>query len=419
MELYDHQKLAVEQLKNGSILMGGVGSGKSLTAIAYFFTKVCKGEFDTNLYSKPKNPKDLYIITTAKKRDSFDWEKECAPFILSVDQKLSVCGIKVTIDSWNNIAKYEGVKNAFFIFDEQRVVGSGAWVKKFLKITKSNKWILLSATPGDTWIDYVPVFVANGYFKNRTEFLRKHVVYKPFMNYPVIDHYVGVNLLSKYRNDILVEMKFERSTVRHDVQVTVEFNKDLFKEVLKNRWNPFTDSPIVNSAEFCQVLRRIVNMSEDRVDKVKDILKTNGSGIVFYNFNYELDMLRKMCKDHGIIFSEWNGQKHQPIPEKKDKTWCYLVQYAAGAEGWNCIETDTLIFYSLNHSYKMTEQASGRIDRLNTPFTDLYFYKLISKSWIDKSIQNCLEEKKVFNNERFEKDMDILQKEEPQLFHAL
>lgn len=419
MELYDHQKLAVEQLKNGSILMGGVGSGKSLTALAYYFIKVCKGEYDTNLYSKPKCPKDLYIITTAKKRDSFDWEKECAPFILSVDQKLSICNIKVTIDSWNNITKYDKVKNAFFIFDEQRVVGSGAWVKAFLKITKSNEWILLSATPGDTWIDYVPVFVANGYFKNRTDFLRKHVVYKPFMNYPVIDHYVGTRLLEKYRNDILVEMNFNRSTVRHDIYISPEFNKELFKEVLKTRWNPFTDEPITNSAEYCMVLRRIVNESEDRISKVVDILKERGSAIIFYNFNYELIMLRKMCRDNAFIFSEWNGKKHEPIPKQKNDIWCYLVQYAAGAEGWNCIETDTLIFYSLNHSYKMTEQASGRIDRLNTPFTDLYFYKLVSKSWIDKSIQNCLNEKKVFNNERFVKDMNILQKEEPQLFHVI
>lgn len=408
MKLYPHQKLAVEKLKTGSILVGGVGSGKSLTALAYYFIKVCHGEFGDHGYSKPKDPKDLYIITTARKRDTLEWEKECEPFCLSKDIDISVCGIKLVVDSWNNIAKYANVKNAFFIFDEQRVVGYGTWVKNFLKIAKANDWILLSATPGDSWIDYVPVFIANGYFKNRTDFLRKHVVFKPFMNYPVIDRYVNIYILEKLRDRILVEMKFDRKTVRHVIEINPGWDKTVFKSVLKDRWNIYTDEPIKNSAEFMSVLRKIVNSDPDRVKKVSEIVKEHHGALIFYNFDYELELLRKMCEDNKFVYTEWNGHKHEKLPKDMRKTWCYLVQYAAGAEGWNCTQTDTLIFYSLNHSYKITEQAMGRIDRMNTPFVDLYFYKLVSKSWIDSTITKCLEQKKDFNERRFVEALETM-----------
>lgn len=408
MKLYPHQKLAVEKLKTGSILVGGVGSGKSLTALAYYFIKVCHGEFGDHGYSKPKDPKDLYIITTARKRDTLEWEKECEPFCLSKDIDISVCGIKLVVDSWNNIAKYANVKNAFFIFDEQRVVGYGTWVKNFLKIAKSNEWILLSATPGDSWIDYVPVFIANGYFKNRTDFLRKHVVFKPFMNYPVIDRYVNIYILEKLRDRILVEMKFDRKTVRHVIEINPGWDKMVFKSVLKDRWNIYTDEPIKNSAEFMSVLRKIVNSDPDRVKKVSEIVKEHHGALIFYNFDYELELLRKMCEDNKFVHTEWNGHKHEKLPNDMRKTWCYLVQYTAGAEGWNCTQTDTLIFYSLNHSYKITEQAMGRIDRMNTPFVDLYFYKLVSKSWIDSTITKCLEQKKDFNERRFVEALETM-----------
>lgn len=399
IELYEHQKLAVSKLKNGSVLVGGVGSGKSLTAVAYFFSRVCGGEYE-DIYKKPTRPRDLYIITTAKKRDSLDWEKECSHFILSTDEKVSVCGIKVTVDSWNNVGKYVGVKNAFFIFDEQRVVGYGKWAKSFIKIARDNKWILLSATPGDCWFDYMSVFIANGYFKNKKDFTRRHVVYKPFTNYPIIDHYVNEEWLEMIRDDILVEMPLIRKTVRHDILVTPEYDKELLKQVTKDCWNIYKDEPVVNAAEHSMVLRRIVNSSPDRVAKVLDILKDHNA-IIFYNFDYELELLREMCTNNDIVFTEWNGHKHQDLPKDRTKRWCYLVQYNAGSEGWNCIETDTLIFFSLNHSYKMTEQASGRIDRLNTPFVDLYYYKLVSKSWIDRAILNCLRAKKDFNDRQF------------------
>lgn len=401
MELYSHQKKALEKLRTGSVLVGGVGSGKSLTALAYFYNKVCHGNFETNAI--PLKPKDLYIITTARKRDTLEWDKEFAYFGLSKNPKCNVCGINVVVDSWNQIAKYVDVVDAFFIFDEQRVVGSGSWVKSFLKITKNNAWILLSATPGDTWADYIPVFIANRFYKNRTEFLRRHAVFSRYTKYPKIDHYVDTARLQRLRNLILVPMDFERTTTRHIIDVPVEYEETLYKTAAVDRWDPFGDEPIKDAGELCYILRRIVNSDSSRYEAVLRLSYFHDRIIVFYNLDIELELLRKLKDDvlEGTVVAEWNGHKHEPLPTSE--RWVYLVQYTAGSEGWNCISTDTVIFYSLNYSYKIMEQASGRIDRLNTTYKDLHYYRLISKASIDKGILRALRNKKTFNELAFSK----------------
>lgn len=397
INLYPHQKKALYNMKNGCILCGGVGSGKSITSISYYYlqNRGLMSSLNGEVYRPMKNPMDLYIITTARKRDQCEWEGELSPFLLSTHPDANAYSNKVVVDSWNNVGKYKDVTDAFFIFDEQRVVGKGAWVKAFLKICKSNKWILLSATPGDTWSDYVPVFIANGFFKNRTEFNNNHVVWSPYSKFPKIDRYFNTGKLMKYRNDILVQMEFVRSTVSHHEDVYVQYDIPAYKRIVKDRWNIWDNKPIVNASELCYSLRKIVNLSEDRQVAVLNILEKHPKAIIFYNFDYELELLHNILDANGFDVAEWNGHKHQPVPNS-DK-WVYFVQYAAGAEGWNCITTDTIIFYSQNYSYKVMIQSSGRIDRLNTPFTDLYYYHLKSRSGIDLAISKALKNKKKFN----------------------
>lgn len=401
IKLYDYQLDAVKKMKNGCILCGGVGSGKSRTALAYYY--ICEdGEIGTKEYV-PMNdpPKDLYIITTARKRDTLEWEGELSPFLLSTHKETNLYSNKVVIDSWNNIAKYSDVKDAFVIFDEQRVVGGGAWVKAFLKIAKHNNWILLSATPGDTWQDYIPVFVANGFYKNRTEFIREHIVYSRFSKFPKIDRYLNTGRLVRLRNSILINMDFKRQTTSHHEDIYVKYNAEQYKYIARNRWDIWNDKPIENASEFCYALRKIVNSDDSRILTVMEIFEKHPRVIIFYNFDYELEILKSAYFGDGVEIAEWNGHKHQPIPDSKK--WVYLVQYNAGAEGWNCILTDTIIFYSQNYSYKVMVQSSGRIDRLNTPYTDLYFYHLKSRSGIDLAISKALQNKKKFNETGFYK----------------
>lgn len=409
MKLYDYQNEAVEKLHNGCILCGDVGSGKSKTALAYFFIKECGGRIGVDGdYIPMKDPKDLYIITTARKRDTFEWEEECSSFLLSSNPDNNPYDTKVVIDSWNNIKKYKDVKDGFFIFDEQRVVGSGAWVKSFLKIVKFNHWILLSATPGDTWSDYIPVFIANGFYKNRSEFLRLHAVYSYYSKYPKIERYIGEGKLLKLRKSILVNMRYKRSTVRHNEVILAEYDPILYKTVSTKRWNIYEDSPIENVSELGYTIRRLVNSDESRIKAVEELSLEHKRLIIFYNFDYELALLKNASYPNGTEVKEWNGHKHEPIPASP--RWVYLVQYTAGAEGWNCTETDTIIFFSQNYSYKTMIQASGRIDRLNTPYTDLYYYHIRSQSPIDLAISRTLKRKKNFNEKQFFEDGDSQKK---------
>ena len=397
IELYKHQEDAVERMKNKCVLVGGVGSGKSRTALAYYFSKVCGGTLKP--FRPPTRLKDLYIITTAMKRNSGEWHMECSNFLLSIDRKNSIRNTQVVIDSWNNIKKYVNVTNAFFIFDEQRVVGYGTWTKSFLKITKSNEWILLSATPGDTWSDYIPVFIANGFYKNKTDFCNKHAIYSRFSKYPKIERYVGERYLMHLRDSILVDMPCERNTVQHHHYVIVDYNKELYRSTMKTRWNPYKNEPIQDAGGLCLVLRQIVNTDSRRIEKTKELILERRKVIIFYNFNTELDLLKAMLEESSIPFSEWNGHCHEALPT--GDLWAYLVQYSAGAEGWNCITTDTIIFYSQNYSYRITTQAAGRIDRINTPFTDLEYYYLSSAAPIDMAIRRALNNKRDFNEKKF------------------
>lgn len=375
IELYPEQKDAIRKMHNGCILNGAVGTGKSRTALAYANQK--------------EKGKDIYIITTAKKRDSKEWEAEAKPFRFKT----------VVVDSWNNIKKYQNIYGCFFIFDEQRVVGSGAWVKSFLKITKKNHWILLSATPGDTWKDYIPVFIANGFYKNRTEFNMKHVIYKPYMNFPVIDRYVDEYELISQRNQVLVHMRANRKIKKEKKKITCMYDRIKYKKIFRDRWDVFENKPIEETGKLCYLLRRVVNEDEDRINALKVLLCDHPKVIIFYNYTPELNILRQVAKEMKFDIGEWNGEVHSEVPASKK--WVYLCQYTAASEGWNCITTDTIIFYSLSYSYKAITQAEGRIDRTNSPFDILYYYYLQSTAPIDLAIARALHEKRDFNERSF------------------
>ena len=396
--LYDFQMAAVKKARNGCILNGSVGSGKSRTGLFYYF-KEQGGWIEGSDYTPMKNPKDLYIITTAKKRDSKEWNGELAWYRLSTDPETNYYDNIVVVDSWNNIKKYADVKGAFFLLDEDRVTGSGAWVKAFLKIAKSNDWIILSATPGDVWMDYWAVFVANGFYKNKTEFQREHVVYSRYTKYPQIERYLNTQRLERLRDRILIDMVVQRHTRPHHEDIYCNYDIPFYKDVFRKRWDPFKDEPIQQASSLCYILRRIVNTDESRQAKLLELLEDHPKAIIFYNFDYERDILMNLGYAEGTKIAEWSGHAHQPVPT--GSKWVYLTQYTAGCEGWNCITCDTIIFYSQNYSYKVMTQAAGRIDRLNTRFIDLYYYHLKSRSGIDLAISKALKEKRQFNESRW------------------
>lgn len=414
IKLTNAQLKAVNSLKPGNILCGDTGSGKSLTSIAFYLKycgfdikdieKALMDDIKSNSLGYELTP--LYIITTPQKRDRCEWDVELSRFCLT--QGISDDGynnqVTIVVDSWNNIKKYTNICNSFFIFDEQRVIGNGEWVKSFLKISKNNYWILLSATPGDTYIDYLPVLIANGFYKNRTEFIYNHVIYNRYSKFPKIDKYIRTEIIDKYIDKILIKMYTENNKMHIINELPCKYDKDKYDYVVKNRWNPFTNEPIKTSAEFCKVLRTINNSDISRLNNLEDIYKEHKKIIVFYNFNFELEAILSL-KNKGIKVTQWNGHKHEMIP--LEEKWIHAVQYFAGNEGWNCIDTDTIVFYSNNYSYRVMKQSAGRIDRFNSPFKDLYYYMLLTDSKIENEIMRAIKEKKAFNEKNFSANFGI------------
>lgn len=393
---------AIHKMHNGCILNGGVGSGKSLTSLGYYYLqnggseKFLLGEE----YKTMDRPLDLYILTTAMKRDKLEWDKELSYFLLSKNPEVNFYKNKVTIDSWNNIGKYKDAKNAFFIFDEDHVTGYGAWAKTFLKIAKKNQWILVTATAGDKWEDYIPVFIANGFYRNKTEFVNEHIVYDYRVKFPKVRQYLRTGKLIKLRRKILVPMDFNRATIQHHEDIFVKYDIYEYKQLTKFRQNLETGVPFKSGNELCYAWRKLVNSDISRQIAALEIFENHPKLIIFYNFDYELNILRENfgCYEN-VKLAEWNGHKHEPIPETN--SWVYLVQYNAGSEGWNCTKTDTILFYSQTYSYKSLKQAEGRIDRMNTKFSDLYYYHLRSHAPIDIGIARALKEKKNFNESAY------------------
>lgn len=388
IQLTDYQVDAVERMHNGCILRGNTGSGKTLTSLVHVFEKILGGSsilYPGHPYRRATVDIPIYVITTPKKRDSCDWTKEASMVPMTL----------TNIDSWNNIKKYEHIRDAIFIFDESKVIGYGAWTQSFFKIAKNNAWVLLSATPGDTWLEYMPVFIANGFYKNRGEFEREHVVWSRFAKYPKVERYFNTARLIRQRNSILIEMHCTRSTTQHHKDVICDFDQAQYDILAKDRWNIFEDKPIRDVSQLCYALRRVVNSDPSRLTMLSSIFIRHKKIIIFYNFNYELQILREWCTSNQITYSEWNGHNHDEIPTTK--FWVYLCQYTAAKEAWNCIETDCIVFYSQTYSYKALVQSAGRIDRMNTLFTNLYYYHFIAMAPIELGIQKSLGCKENFN----------------------
>lgn len=392
MQLRQHQSEALQRMKNGTVLCGSVGSGKSLTAVAYWYMMICEGGLTPLVPRRSHIP--CYVVTTAKKRNDREWDIEFARVGINRSDENG----DVHILAWNEIHKVADITGAFFIFDEQRASGSGKWAKTFIRIARRNQWIMLSATPGDVWLDYIPLFIANGFYKNRTEFIRKHVVFNNFAKFPQVQRYLETGLLERYRRQILVDMPVERHTTRVRRTIHVKHDEELYSQIAKTRFDPWKDEPVQNAGGLCYLFRRVVNDNPKRYTAVLDVLKRHSRVVIFYNFDYELEILRKL-RDEGWMVAEYNGHKHEPVPE--GESWVYLVQYTSGCEGWNCITSDAMIFFSLNYSYRVMEQAEGRIDRLNTPYSRLYYYRLVTDSAIDRGITDAISRKKVFNERAF------------------
>ena len=198
----------------------------------------------------------------------------------------------------------------------------------------------------------------------------------------------------KFKKEILVNMDDDKATKQWHIDLTCSYDPVLYNAYADSRWNFEEDMPIMNASKLVYMLRKVCNSDPSRLEKLYEICQSHPKLIIFYQFDYERDLITCMLSFKGIPYAEYNGHIHQPIPT--GDRWAYVV-HLSSSEGWNCIETDTVVFYSLSYSYRAYVQACGRTDRRTTPFQDLYYYRLKSASKIDKAIMDAHRRKKKFN----------------------
>lgn len=403
VNLRQFQHECVQALRSGKVLAAGVGAGKSIMALYWYVTKCCTVRTSHNANGElfqimPGSP-DLVIITTAKKRDNHEWDDELYRYALHQGENSKKMGrVHVTIDSWNNITKYVDT-SAVFIFDEQRAIGSGAWSKAFVRIARRNPWVMLSATPADTWSDWCPIFVADGFYRNRTEFFRRHAVYSRYTKYPRIDRWIDEDYLNRCRDRVLVTCEVPRETERVVHQLTCAYDKETVRKAMKTRWNPETEEPFLNATELCFYLRRVIDTDPTRLSYAAHVVRDHRKVIIFYTLRAELEQILKLEEVTGVPVYQYNGGRHDDLPQ--GNSWVYAVQFQAGSEGWNCTSCNTVLYWSLPYSYKQAEQAAGRIDRLDTSYKTLNYYIMRSFAPLDLGIIRALRNKENFNASGF------------------
>ena len=377
IKLLKYQEEAIQKLHSGSVLYGATGSGKSLTGLAY--------------YMRCWSHLDLYIITTSKKRNAGEWEEEIA--------KLG-CPPPKAIDSWNRLKNYRMVSDAFFLFDEHKVGGHGKWAQSMITIAKKNKWILLTATPGDVWDDYASIFIANEFVKNKTTWNEDFCIFDRISKYPKIIGYQREDVLKNMRDAVLVPMEYqsEKVPIPYVIPYKVDHEEEAYVLARRKSLRHPEMRAFRNTSAMFAYMRMNLPDKESKIQALADVLKKEPKAIIFYNFTPEKYEIENAARQVNIPFFQYNGQIKDNVPD--GDTWVYAVQYTAGAEAWNCITCRTVIFYSMNYSYKVMTQAKGRIDRCNSPFDELHYYYFISPDFeIDQEILNALTRKEKFNEE--------------------
>lgn len=376
----DYQKRAINQMHNGCILCGGVGAGKSLTSLGYIDKVYPSGT--------------VYIITPARKRNTGEWFDDI--------RKNDMDETRFVVDSWNNLSKYKDVKDAFFLFDEQKVSGKGTWAKSLIRIAKSNQWILLSATPGDTYDDYATVLIANGFVRNRTTWYDEYCVTKSQPFFHIVDH-KNKDVIDMMIRRIFIKMDYQSDKKRIERVIPIQARSaGEEKEILMTHKAPGAQMPFTTFAAAIAYVRMNCYDKSKKTEALRKIIEKHKKIIVFYNFLSEKLEIERAAIDANVTINFYNGQRHDPIPDTDE--WVYGVQYNSGAEAWNCITTNAMVFYSPNYSYKTMEQAHGRIDRVNSPYECLYYYMLLNELNIDNKVMNALSSKKDFNEKMLEEE---------------
>lgn len=143
-----------------------------------------------------------------------------------------------------------------------------------------------------------------------------------------------------------------------------------------------------------------------KLQRFKELLQsTNDRLIVFYNFNAELQELKKICKDLDKPTSEVNGHCKDLTAYETEDNSVTLIQYQAGAMGLNLQQANKIIYFTLTDKSELFEQSKKRIHRIGQD-KPCFYYILICKGSVEEVVLDTLKMRKDFTDELF-KEIDV------------
>ena len=194
----------------------------------------------------------------------------------------------------------------------------------------------------------------------------------------------------------LPEKKFikEYSTVSSDYK---KFMKD---RVIKIDDKELTGDSTLSKRLYARMLCSAY--SKDKIARLIDLVNsTSDRVIIFYNFNTELEVLRKVLFDRPI--SIVNGQVKDLKEYENNDNSVTLIQYQAGAMGLNLQKANRIIYFSLPERSELFEQSKARICRIGQEKQCYYHIMMCHKS-VEEKIYECLLMRKDYTDELFRKE---------------
>ena len=192
----------------------------------------------------------------------------------------------------------------------------------------------------------------------------------------------------------------EKTFIKEYSTVSSDYKKFMKDRIIKIDDKELTGDSTLSKRLYARMLCSAY--SKDKISRLIDLVNsTSDRVIIFYNFNTELEALRKVLFDRPI--SIVNGQiKDLKAYENNDNS-VTLIQYQAGAMGLNLQKANRIIYFSLPERSELFEQSKARICRIGQEKQCYYHIMMCHKS-VEEKIYECLLMRKDYTDELFRKE---------------
>ena len=449
MQLFPHQKEALEQTKNKNLVayyldMGlgktFVGSEKAVSFEEQFILVVCQKSkiqdwIDHFKQNYENYPVEVYDLTKKKDFERFfktssTWEEymemhedlrgePCEPYLVKNPDPFYYIGV-INYDLVFRRKDLLNLENFTLMLDESSIIqNEKAKRSKFILKMHPKNVILLSGTPTSGKYENLWTQIhLLGWEISMKVFQRQYVNWKKIdvggVEISVVDKdspYKNTDRLkSKLREHGAVFLKTEECFDLPEqtfIDISVPSSKE-YRKFRKNKICTTADGvELVGDTRLTQMLyeRQLCGQySQDKLQAFQDLAEsTQDRLVVFYNFNEELYALKAIAEELERPVSEVNGHRKDMTAFEEQSNSITLIQYQAGSMGLNLQKANKIVYFTLPLMSELFEQSKKRIHRIgqNQP---CFYYTLTVKNSIDENIKKVLEMRKDYTDELFEKD---------------